>query len=230
MSTVRMLALASVVAVAAVAPARAQLAGKFVVTPYVGAYMPSTDIGRLTTTSEGTPVTLAAKHKTAVGLGANASYWLNDRMAIEGGFLYAGSNLKSTASGSQGGFTASLANDEHAHVWLGSAKLMVQVLPPESDFNLRFGVGPALITRSGSAYKDSEGKVTGLTDVGAAMSLCSRMALSSNTALRLRVENYMYRAKLGFESSVSPADSYTLSARTQNDFVVSLGLQLFVNP
>jgi len=223
MSTVRMLALASVVAVAAASPARAQLAGKFIVTPYVGAYMPSTDVGRFTGTAAGFTV----KQKTAPALGANLSYWLNDRMAIEGGALYSGSDVKHPFFSETG--TPSLIT-EHANLWLGAAKLMMQVLPPESDFNLRFGIGPAFISRSGSAYKDDNMKLTGLTDVGAAMSLCSRMALTSSTALRLRVEDYVYRTKLGFESYTTPSDNFSLDARTQNDFVVSLGFQIFLNP
>ena len=223
MSTVRMLALASVVAAAAASPAGAQLAGKFVVTPYVGAYMPSTDLAHFTGVADG----FAAKQNSAAAFGANASYWVNDRMAIEGGLLYSGSHLKHPFFGETG---APTLVTEHANLWLGSAKLMVQVLPAESDFNLRFGVGPALISRSGSAYNDAEGKVTGLTDLGAAMSLCSRMGLTSNTALRLRVEDYLYRAKLGFESSLNPSDNLSLGARTQNDFVVSLGLQIFLKP
>jgi outer membrane protein W len=232
MKTVRMLGLAGIVAVAAAAPASvgAQLAGKFIVTPYVGAYMPSTDLGRLSTTFGGAPVNLAGKQRTAIALGTNASYWLNDRFAIEGGFLYSGSDFKGTGAEIRNDLLIPTVTTEHANIWLGSTKLMMQVLPPESDFNLRFGIGPAIITRSGTAYKDAEGKVTGLTDVGAAMSLCTRFGLSPNAALRFRIEDYIYQSKLGFQSYNTPADSYVLSARTQNDFVISLGLQLFVNP
>jgi hypothetical protein len=151
MSTVRMLALAGIVAVAAITPAqsRAQLAGKLVVTPYVGAFMPSTEIGRLTTTVDGVPVTLSGKQKVAAAFGTNASYWLNDRFAIEGGFLYSGSDFKTTGLASQNGLAVSATNTDHANVWLGSTKLMLQVLPPESAFNLRFGIGPAIISRNG---------------------------------------------------------------------------------
>ena len=232
MSTVRIVALAGVVAAAMVAPApaRAQLAGKFVVTPYVGAYLPSTDIAKVNLAVPGTSLDAGLKHQTAAAFGANASYWLNDRFAIEGGVLYSSSDLKGTvALNEPAGFTAMSVAD-HANIWLGSTKLMVQVLPQDSPFNLRFGVGPAIISRNGSAYKSEGGdKITGLTDVGAAMSLCSRLALTPNLGLRLRVENYMYKARLGYESSVSPSDNYKFDSRMQNDLVLSAGLQVFLN-
>jgi outer membrane protein W len=230
MRTVRIVALAGVVAAAMVAPApaRAQLAGKFVVTPYVGAYVPSTDIAKVNLAAGGSAIDAAVKHQAAAAFGANASYWLNDRFAIEGGLLYANSDLKGTMALNESGTLSAQSITDHANLWLGSAKLMVQVLPQDSPFNLRFGIGPAIISRSGSAYKAEAGeKITGLTDFGAAMSLCSRLALTPNLGLRVRVENYMYNAKIGYESSSS--QGFTFDSRMQNDLVLSAGLQFFLN-
>jgi len=232
MSTVRFVTLAGVLAAAMITPAQArgQLSGKFVVTPYVGAYLPSTDLARINVGAGANFVNAAIKHQSTAAFGANASYWLNDRFAIEGGLLYANTDLKGSMLTNENGALTTTPLADHANVWLGSTKLMIQVLPQESDFNLRFGIGPALITRNGSAYKsDVEGKVTGLTDFGAAMSLCSRLALSPNVGLRLRVENYMYKAKIGYESFGSPSNSLAFDSRTQNDFVLSAGLQFFLN-
>jgi outer membrane protein W len=229
MSTVRIVALAGVAAaIVAVAPARAQLGGKFVVTPYVGAYLPSADIIKVNLAGGGSAVDASAKHQSAAAFGANASYWLNDRFAIEGGFLYAGSDLKGTLALNESGTLSAGTLTDHANVWLGSTKLMVQLLPSESNFNLRFGIGPAIINRSGTAYKSNDGsKITGLTNFGAAMSLCSRFGITPNLGLRLRLENYMYKAKLGYEEVGTPG--YTFDARMQNDLVLSAGLQFLLN-
>ena len=91
------------------------------------------------------------------------------------------------------------------------------------------GIGPALITRSGTAFSSSAGKLTGLTDVGAAMSLCTRLSLTEKLGIRLRAEDYIYRSRLGFESAVNAANNYQFEAKTQNDFVFSAGLQFFTN-
>lgn len=222
--------LASLAGAIAVVPslASAQLAGGVVVTPYIGAYTPTNDIVKFGTTAGGISLNASAKHQTAAAFGANLSYWFNDRFAIEGGGAYAASHLRASALISEPGVPSS-PETEYAHVWLGTAKVMMQLLPAESGFNLRFGVGPAIISRGGTAYKDTEGKVTGLTDFGAAFSLCSRIPVMSNVAVRLRAEDYMYNAKLGWESSVDPAQNMTFNSRLQNDFVFSAGLQLFLN-
>jgi outer membrane protein W len=232
MRTVRFVALAGVVAAAVIAPAtaRGQLAGKFVVTPYVGAYLPTNDVAKVGLAGSGMSVDAALKHEAAGAFGVNASYWLNDRLAVEGGVLYAGSHLKGSLLTNDNGALDAGTLTQHANVWLGSTKLMLQVLPPESIFNLRFGIGPAIINRSGTAYAaDVNEKVTGLTNFGAAMSLCTRLALSPNLGVRLRVENYMYRAKIGYENSLTPSNNYSFDGRMQNDFVVSAGLQIFLN-
>ena len=232
MRTVRFVALAGIVAAAMAAPAvaGAQMAGKFVVTPYVGAYLPSNDIAKANAAAGGTSVDVGLKSQSVGAFGLNGSYWLNDRIAVEGGVLYAGSHLKGSMAINENGTLTAGSASEHANVWLGSTKLMVQLLPPESALNLRFGIGPAIINRSGTAYNSgTEGKFTGLTDFGAAMSLCSRLALTPNLGLRLRVENYMYQAKLGYENFLVPGEKLTFDGRMQNDFVISAGLQIFLN-
>lgn len=231
MKTARLTALVAI-ATAVLAPAstHAQMAGKFVFTPYAGVFVPSSDLGRLTVTEAGTPVTLSARHQAAPAFGATGSYWITDRFAFEGGMVYSSSELKSTGLVNDvGGVSLSASNKDHANVWVGTTKLMFQLLPAESDYNLRLGFGPAVITRNGSAYKDTDGKFTGLTDVGAALSLCSRIRLTDAFALRLRAEDYIYQAKLGFKSNTNPSDNITLAERRQSDFVFSVGFQMFLN-
>jgi hypothetical protein len=170
------------------------------------------------------------KHETAFLSGVNVSYWLTDRIGLEGGAAYTKSGVKGNLLVENTGGSTFEKATEYAHIWLGSAKMMVQLLPRTSEFNLRLGLGPAIVSRAGKAYtSDSEGKVTGKTDIGGVLSLCSRMPLSKMVSVRLRAEDYMYSGKIGYKSSVSPTESLNFDSRFQHDLVFSAGLQLFLN-
>ena len=222
------LAASSVLAVLAPSGAPAQLAGKFVVTPYVGAYVPSADLVRGSFAAGGLSSGVSARHRSSLALGTTGSFWVTDRVGLEGGLLYTSSDLKSDGFVNQGGVVAPGGGRDYANIWLGSAKLMFQVLPPESDYNVRVGFGPALITRNGSAYaSDAEGTYSGLTDYGAVLSLCTRFRLTDQFSLRLRGEDYMYQANVGFKSATG--QSIAFGDRRQSDFVFSLGFQMFLN-
>lgn len=213
--------------------ASAQLAGGVVVTPYVGAYMPTDHVARTGVAPGGVKFSVDAKHQIAAVYGGNVSYWLNDHFAIEAGGAYTSSGLRSLAFVDQPGVVTTAPHTENAHVAFGSIKLMRQLLPEESNFNVRFGIGPAIISRGGTAYGGTAyngvaaGKITGLTDYGAAISLCTRMSFTSDLALRLRAENYMYYSSMGWKSATSSSQDFNFDSRLQNDFVFSAGLQLF---
>ena len=213
----------------AVPPAMAQLSGRVVVTPYVGAYLPTNSIIRGRFTAPGTTVSMNARHDGAVATGVNVSYWMTDRFAIEAGGLYSSGDIKGDGLINQSGAPTAMTIQDQGHIWAGSIKAMVQLLPPDSPMNLRFGLGPALISRGGAAYKeDIDGKFTGLTNVGAALSLCTRVSVTNTFSLRLRAEDYVYRSKLRFESP--NASSLQFDPRTQHDVLLSFGLQFVLNP
>jgi hypothetical protein len=108
---------------------------------------------------------------------------------------------------------------------------MVQALPPESGLNLRLGIGPAIIKRGGPAYRSvSDGRMTGLTDVGGALSLCTRVAIAGFVDIRVRAEDLVYQARQTWESHVIPGAAIPSDPRMQHDFVFSLGLQLNLGP
>lgn len=210
------------------AAARAQTPGTWVLTPYAAAYLPSADVARWTESENGVSATATLRHKNAFALGGNASYWFADRMAVEFGGAYAFSRAAGgvgiNPSGDQS-FT--LSTSERARVLMATAKLMIAVVPTTNRVQLRLGIGPAIISRGGSAYKEADGsKFSGLTDVGAAMSLCTRVPLINSLALRLRVEDYAYGSKLKFRDPVDPSNNVNFGRRLQNDFMVSAGLQI----
>ena len=220
------IALAAVPGVAATQ----QLAGGVIVTPYMGVYVPTNDFAKVGVTTSGQAVTGNIKHQAALVSGLNLSYWMTDRLGIEGGAAYTKSGVTGSLLVPSAGGTIQRNGSQYAHVWLGSAKLMMQLMPRESEFNLRLGVGPAIISRAGKAYAGNfEGKMTGATDIGAALSLCSRIPVASNIGLRLRAEDYMYSGKLGYESATTGVDNFKFNSRFQNDLVFSAGLQLLLN-
>ena len=207
----------------------AQLSGRVVITPYLGAYLPTNTIIRGEFTAPGTTASLHARHDGSVATGANVSYWMNERFAFEIGGLYTSGHIKGDGLVNESGALTAMTIQDNGHVWAGSAKVMMQLLSPDNPMNLRLGIGPALISRGGTAYKeDVDGKFTGLTDVGAAVSLCTRLAVTNALSVRLRAEDYIYRSKLRFESP--DASSLQFGARTQNDLLLSFGLQFFVTP
>jgi hypothetical protein len=220
--------LAAIAALVLVAPVWAQMPGdsRIVVTPYIGVYMPTSDVFRFGTVQNGTTVAYDARHQPAPALGASASVWLDDRFAIEASGLYSRNTLHADLSMNQFGVaTVSHANGE-ADVWEGAVKLMVQALPKETGLNLRVGVGPLIITRGGPAYRAvDEGRMTGLTNLGGTFSLCTRVPLGHVAAIRLRAEDLVYRARQRWESQTMAGSELRSDPRTQHDFVASLGLQ-----
>ena len=210
-------------------PAVAQLSGRVVITPYAGAFLPSNDIVRENFSAPGVTASVNVRHEAAFASGANASYWVTDRFAIELGGLYSWTKIKGNGLVNEIGSGTVMGIVDNAHVLAGSAKAMFQLLPPDSPINLRFGVGPAVISRGGPAYKaDADGKFSGLTDVGAAASLCTRIPMTEFTSVRLRVEDYIYQSRLRYESP--DGSNLQFGRRNQNDILLSLGLQLFVTP
>lgn len=110
---------------------------------------------------------------------------------------------------------------------IGTAKLMLALFPATADFQLRLGFGPAVISRVGSAYNSrADGQFTGLTDFGGAVSLCTKVPIGQEMALRFRVEHFMYQAQLGWKDYVNPAGNFSFDKRFQHDVVLSTGLQI----
>ena len=204
--------------------AGAQLERQFVFTPYVGLYAPTNNVATLGTSAGGTAITASMKHKSSVALGATASYWFTGHAGFEVGGAYAYSDAKGWLD--IGGTGVSTIGD-NARMVFGTAKFMVSLMQLTNDTQLRFGIGPAVINRGGAAYKsDLDGKPKGLTNVGAAASLCTRIPLTNLVAIRVRAEDYMYQARLKWESSTDPLENMAFGKKFQHDLLFSAGLQI----
>lgn len=206
--------------------ASAQTVKRIVITPYAGVYTPTTNLAEVGAAAGGASASLNLKQKTALALGANASFWFTDRTAVEFGAAYAYSDVKGSVNLSGTGENFSGSVSDNAYAILASAKFMVSMLPQTSPMNLRLGIGPALVSRGGSAYKSDElGKYTGLTDVGGAVSLCTKIPVTKLVAVRLRGESFMYSARLGFKDPANPTNNFKFDSKFQNDLLFSAGLQ-----
>lgn len=234
MSNIRRIIESGAIVTALVTPLAmtAQAPGTWVLTPYAGAFVPSGDIGRLSLAGGGFSAAAQLKHENALALGGTASYWFADRMAVEFGGAYAFSHtIGSFQSSDPTQGNVFFSGSEAAHVTMGSAKLMFALLPTSNSTQLRFGIGPAIISRGGTAYKgDADGKIEGLTNVGGVASLCTRIPLTNMLALRIRAENYMYQSQLKWRAYADPSSNMNFDRRFQNDFIFSGGLQIHFNP
>lgn len=224
MRSTRFLFVATIVGAIGLFPngASPQLAGSVVFTPYAGAFAPANQL------ANGLSSQVVGRQKASSAFGANLSYWLNERMAIEGGAAYAMSDIKWSGVVGESGNYLNETVTRNAHVWMGSAKMMFQLFPEGSEYNVRFGAGPALITRSGPAFKPDNGTFSGLTDIGAAFSLCTRFSITPNFGVRLRAEDYLYRSDLAFMGNAA-TDKLNLGSKMQHDFILSTGLQIFLS-
>lgn len=204
--------------------------GRIVITPYAGVFVSGGDVAEIDLAAGGTRMVAALKQQTGLALGATGSYWLNDRFSLEAGGSYVMSDAKGTVALNDptGHFFGGQA--QTAHLWMGTAKLMMNLMPSTSEFRLRLGAGPAVINRGGPAYKsDDEVKISGLTDWGGAVSLCTRIPITGALGLRLRGESYLYESRLKVIDRSDPTGGYLFGKKFQTDFVFSAGLQFAFN-
>jgi hypothetical protein len=199
--------------------------GRIVVTPYAGVFVPAARVAELKPTLVGVQSASGIRHQNALALGLNASYGFNDLLSLELGGVWAFSDARASLGLSNQVPGFSLSRNESARVLMGSAKLMVNLIPLTERSALRLGVGPAIINRGGSAYKaDDNGDFSGLTDVGGAISLCSRLPLTD--FLSLRCEPRTTRTSAQVPRFSNPTEEFSFGSKLQNDFIFSAGLQM----
>lgn len=200
---------------------------RIVVTPYAGVYVPSAKVAEMKADVGGMPRLMGIQQQTSLAMGLGASYWFNDFAGVELGGAWALSDVRPSVGLSSHVPGLSPTRNESARVLMGSAKLMVNLLRVNQRSALRLGVGPAIITRGGGAYKaDDTGDFNELTDFGGAISLCTRLPLTDFLSLRVRAENFMYSSQLHYRAYSQPGEEFRFRSKLQNDFIFSAGLQM----
>ena len=56
----------------------------------------------------------------------------------------------------------------------------------------------------------------------------TRLSITPNVGLRMRAEDYVYQSRLGFRGKAA-GEAVTMNGRVQSDFILSTGLQIFLN-
>jgi hypothetical protein len=204
----------------------AQPTKRFVLTPYVGLFAPSTNLSSSGASALGLSASASMKQQAAFAFGANASYWVNDRVALELGGAYAASDLKSSFAVSNPGSVLAGNITKNARVWVGSAKLMLGLLPTTNKVSLRLGIGPAIVSRGGSAFKSDDAELRGLTNMAGAISLCTKIPITEMFAVRVRAEDFLYRSNVSYWDSTDPTSNFSFDRKFQSDLMVSAGLQI----
>lgn len=206
--------------------ATAQETQRIVVTPYAGVFIPSSSVAEVPLDIGGRLGLAGIEQQAGLATGITASYSFNNFAGIElsGAWAFSDVKVSPVLAARIPGFAE---RHESARVVIGAAKLMFNLLPINRRAALRLGVGPAIISRGGSAFKaDDRGDFDGVTDVGGAISLCTRLPLSDFLAVRLRAENFMYASRLRYRDFSGSSETFTFDSQVQNDLIFSAGLQM----
>ncbi len=207
------------------------------VTPFVGAFAPVAELLTFSATGLilGVPVrvTLAGKQMSSVALGGRVSGWFTTRLGAEGTFTYAFSDLDimqtieiPTEPDRIQNFTAG------ASVWTAAVRVLYRLARIEQSAVILVGVGPAIISRGGSAYDapaldlPNAGAIKGTTDLGGVFDLGVRIDASSRVAIRLDAEAYLYSASLSLANPIFAGGNPASSSKFQTDVVLSGGLSI----
>lgn len=203
-----------------------ELQQRIIVTPYAGIFVPSSKIAQVKSVGGGAPSVLGIQQQKALLAGVTAAYSFNNFAGVElsGAWAFSDATMSPGLASEIPGLGT---RHQSARVVMGAAKVMLNLLPISRRAALRLGVGPAIIARGGSAFKaDDQGDFDGLTDVGGAVSLCTRIPLTNFLSLRVRAENFMYASQLRYRSFANPSEEFVFGSRLQNDLAFSAGLQM----
>ena len=180
-------------------PATAQLPG-IEISPYVGGYIPVTDL------VDEQDIDLTASHKEAFAFGGRVGVNLPGPLGVEGSFLYALSDLESDDQGE--------VVDTDAAVWAASGKLIYEFGLPAAPVSFNVNGGLALIGRTGDAYENADET----TDVGGVVGAGLQVGLPGLWSIRFDVEDYLY----SFQAEGEPGEEF--DSQFQNDVVISAGV------
>jgi hypothetical protein len=187
-------------------PAMAQLP-RFEIAPYVGAYIPLTNL----LSEEIFLEEFTASQKTSLAVGGRVTAWLAGPLGLEGNFMYAFSDAESN-DGTE-------TSDTSAYVYAADARLVFRIGVPVAPVSFHISGGIALIGRGGDAYEEvTQGK----TDVGGVVGLGTRIKLPGMFAIRVDADGFVYQSELTIDDV--DLGEFTFDKQWQADLVLSAGL------
>ena len=176
-------------------------AAQLMLTPIVGAYVPTGNVYE----QSGTIGT--ARQGTSFAFGGRLMFSASGRLGIEVGATYAPSKVE---------IVTIATVSRSAHLWLGQLRLVYVLNSEWAPINIYVAAGAGVVSRGGDAYEG----VTGLTDLTGNLALGALFRVGSAYRIRLEVEDYLYRTEMTFPSGE------TSGSRFQNDFVFTFGLSI----
>lgn len=181
--------------------------------PYIGVYIPFTDIVDAADIVGDVPDVVSQKE--AFVIGGRVSLGLLPTLAIEGNAMYAFSEAEAEDGGS--------VEAADAHVWAADGRLVLRLLP--GPVSPHIGGGIALIGRGGDAFEEVTG---GKTDVGGVVGAGLKVKLPGIIALRGDADVFLYSAEFTVEPT--PGEELSLGSQFQADLVLSAGLVISLGP
>ncbi len=177
-------------------------AAQLMLTPIVGAYVPTGNVYE----QSGTIGT--ARQGTSFAFGGRLMFSASGRLGIEVGATYAPSKVEIV--------TATETVSRSAYLWLGQVRLVYVLNSEWAPINIYVAGGAGVVSRGGVAYEG----VTGLTDLAGNLAFGALFRVGSAYRIRLEVEDYLYQTEMTFPSGE------TSGSRFQNDFVFTFGLSI----
>lgn len=178
------------------APAAAQQRVDYV--GYVGAYVPLN--------SAINEPNAEFQQQTGLSIGGRGTLWLEEALAVEGGFVFGFSDVEMSGVAGQ--------TTEGGHVWAASGRALYRPFQTEGAVLIHLGGGLAIIGRGGDTYTN----ITGTTDIGGTVGVGASFAVARGFSIRIEAEDYFYWAKF------NPDLPLETGTRFQNDLVFSAGL------
>ncbi len=197
----RMALLLSLTGMLAAAAGAQDLRGRFEVTPYIGALVPTNDVVAAGDIASGSP---AAKHETSLLFGGKLTYWFGDAIGLEADIAFSPSALESDAFG--------IAGTVDADFFVADARIVQAFGRDASSVTLLLSGGIGFFATS---YDQLDMKTGGLGVLGIGV----RLPLGG-VALQFELEDYISTTDWELR------DGSTTTRAMQNDLRFSAGLVL----
>jgi len=185
-----------------------------------GAYAPMSSLGTISGlgSSDGT-YSLTQDAGFAVGVGVAA--WWQRYLGWDASFVLVPGGTVTATSGSGADACGSDLPDCTSDVWVGTSRLLLRYMPPDSDrWNVYLAGGLSVTGHHGAVWQQKGA----MTDLGGVLGVGGAWDISPRFALRGEVEDYIYSFNPRFE----PETGVVLegSPKLQNDLLFSVSLAI----
>jgi len=148
---------------------------KFTITPFVGAFIPTQELGAIDLPIGGSTTTVTAELKTGAAFGGRIGFTPAGRFGLEGSYYYASSGSRISLG--------ILGREDDASVQGGSLKVTFQATDGSSTTDVILSAGVSGISRSGDIFRLAQ--AVDQFDVGGVVGLGLHLSVSPQVTIRL---------------------------------------------